>query len=87
MQFTYPPHLPRAPSPYPIGLPYFWRETGPPPIHDLTGPRPVIFLAGKRNTSGERYTSGRQDLLQASSRSNMTRNVTSTSNVAIKNGS
>ncbi len=43
-----------------------------------------IFLAGKRNTSGERYTSGRQDLLQASSRSNMTRNVTSTSNVTVQ---
>jgi hypothetical protein len=45
------------------------------------------FLAGKRNTSGERYTSGRRDLLRTSSRSNATRNVTSTSNVTVKNGS
>ena len=42
------------------------------------------FLAGKRNTSGERYTSGRRDLSRTSSRSNATRNVTSTSNVLVK---
>ena len=47
------------------------------------GPR-SIFLAGKRNTSGERYTSGRRDLLRTSSRSNATRNVTSTSNALVK---
>ena len=47
------------------------------------GPRSIV-LAGKRNTSGERYTSGRRDLLRTSSRSNATRNVTSTSNVLVK---
>ena len=46
------------------------------------GPR-SIFLAGKRNTSGERYTFGRRDLSRTSSRSNATRNVTSTSNVCV----
>lgn len=41
------------------------------------------FLAGKQNTSGERYTSGRRDLSRTSSRSNVTRNVTSNSNVTV----